>query len=69
MVIQPSMLPRSTYGSSLRTVIDPDGWQRLRRAAGRTTGGACAWCGEVTLLPLTEIPQCCSAKFLTLPGG
>jgi hypothetical protein len=43
------MLPRSTYGSSLRTVIDPDGWQRLRRAAGRTTGGACAWCGEVNL--------------------
>ncbi len=49
MTIQPSMLPRSTYGSSLRTVIDPDGWQRLRRAAGRTTGGACAWCGEVTI--------------------
>ena len=49
MVIQPSMLPRSTYGSSLRTVIEPDGWQRLRDAAGRTTGGACAWCGEVTL--------------------
>ena len=43
------MLPRSTYGSSLRTVIDPDGWQRLRRAAGRTTGGACAWCGELNL--------------------
>ncbi len=43
------MLPRSTYGSSLRTVIDPDGWQRLRRAAGRMTGGACAWCGEVNL--------------------
>ena len=43
------MLPRSTYGSSLRTVIEPDGWQRLRRAAGRTTGGACAWCEEVTL--------------------
>lgn len=49
MVIQPSMLPRSTYGSSLRTVIEPNGWQRLRHAAGRTTGGACAWCGEVTL--------------------
>ena len=43
------MLPRSTYGSSLRTVIEPDGWQRLRRAAGRTTGGSCAWCGEVTI--------------------
>ncbi|CCM65232.1 hypothetical protein BN381_610016 [Candidatus Microthrix parvicella RN1] len=37
VAIQPSMLPRSTYGSSLRTVIEPDGWQRLRRAAGRTT--------------------------------
>ncbi|MGB3673788.1 MAG: hypothetical protein WA988_05055 [Candidatus Nanopelagicales bacterium] len=49
MVIQPSMLPKSTYGSSLRTVIEPDGWRRLRRAAGRTTGGACAWCEEVTL--------------------
>ena len=49
VVIQPSMLPRSTYGSSLRTVIDPDGWRCLRRAAGRTTGGACAWCEEVTL--------------------
>ena len=23
----------------------------------------------VGMLPLTEIPQCCSAKFLTLPGG
>ena len=43
------MLPRSTYGSSLRTVIEPHGWQRLTRAAGRTAGGACAWCGEVTL--------------------
>ena len=49
MAIHPSMLPRSTYGSSLRTVIEPDGWQRLRNAAGSTTGGACAWCGEVTL--------------------
>ena len=43
------MLPRSTYGSSLRTIIDPSGWRRLRRAAGRTAEGACAWCGEVTL--------------------
>jgi hypothetical protein len=43
------MLPRSTYGSSLRTIIDPSGWRRLRRAAGRTTGGACAWCGAVAL--------------------
>lgn len=49
VTIYPSMLPRSTYGSSLRTVIEPAGWQRLRRAAGRTTGGACALCGEVTL--------------------
>ena len=24
---------------------------------------------EAAVLPLTEIPQCCSAKFLTLPGG
>jgi len=25
--------------------------------------------GSSVVLPLTEIPQCCSAKFLTLPGG
>jgi hypothetical protein len=48
----PEMLPVSTWEDNLRTRLQPEHWDRLRRYCYRAAGGKCEICGKLDDKPL-----------------